>query len=241
MREVKGKYKQAFFGVAWAIVQPIALIGMMTVVFSYFVRIPSDGIPYPLFLFAAMLPWNFFAGAVLRGTSSLLNQAALITKIYFPRETLVIASFVAACVDFVVTSLVFVALMFIYHVTPGVTVLFVIPALLIQVAFSLGLMLLLAPLNTMYRDVGQAMPVLLQVWMYATPLMYPASLVPERFRSIYFLNPMAVLTETYRDALLRNAVPSLGWLLYAALAAIATLVFGYVVFKRLEKRMADVA
>ncbi len=241
LREIKAKYKQAFFGITWAIIQPVVLMAMLTVVFSYFARIPSDGIPYPLFLFAALLPWQFFSSALNRGTGSLVNQAGLITKIYFPRESLVLASLAAALVDFAITALVFVALLVYYHVAPTLTWFWVVPVFIVQTMLSLGLMLYLAPLNALYRDVGQAIPLAIQVWMYATPIMYPASLVPQSIRPYYLLNPMAVIIESYRSAVLHNETPDLSFLAWAAAFAFLVLASGYHVFKRLETRIADVA
>jgi lipopolysaccharide transport system permease protein len=241
LREIKAKYKQALLGVTWAIIQPVVLMGMMTVVFSYVARVPSEGIPYPLFLFAALLPWQFFAGTLSRGTGSLTNQSGLITKIYFPRESLVLASLAAAFVDFVIATLVFVALLGYYGVAPTLTWLWVIPILAVQLALSLGLMLFLAPLNTIYRDVGQAMPLFIQVWMYATPIMYPASLVPASIRPYYLLNPMAAIIESYRSAMLRNQMPDLPILAWAAFLAALLLFGGYYYFTRLESGIADVA
>jgi lipopolysaccharide transport system permease protein len=241
LREIKAKYKQAFFGIAWAIIQPLILMAMLTVVFSYIARIPSDGLPYPLFLLTALLPWQFFSAALNRGVGALVNQAALITKIYFPRESLVLAALAAALVDFAITAIVFVALLVWYHVVPTLTWIWVGPILLIQTILSLGLMLFLAPLNAIYRDVGQAIPLVIQVWMYATPIMYPASLVPDRIRPYYFLNPTAALTEGYRSAMLHNTTPDLARLGVASLISLIILLSGYRVFKRLEKRIADVA
>src|SRR5712691_6355811 len=236
LREIKAKYKQALLGITWAIIQPIVLMGMMTIVFSYFARIPSEGLPYPLFLFTALLPWQFFSGALSRGTGSLTNQSALITKIYFPRESLVLASLAAALVDLAIASIVFVALLVYYGVAPTVNWLWVITTFAIQLALSLGLMLFLAPLNAIYRDVGQAIPLFTQVWMYATPIMYPASLVPASVRPYYLLNPMAGIIEGYRTAVLHNDAPAPPVLTYTALFAMIVLVLGYSVFKRLERR-----
>jgi len=241
LREIKAKYKQALLGVAWAIIQPIVLMAMMTAVFSYFARIPSDGIPYPLFLFAALLPWQFFAGTLSRGTGALTNQSGLITKIYFPRESLVLASLSAACVDFAIATLVYVALLVYYGVAPTLTWLWVVPTLAIQIMLSLGFMLFLAPMNAIYRDVGQAMPLVIQVWMYATPIMYPASLVPAGVRPYYMLNPMATLIESYRSSMLRNEMPNLLLVGWAALLGALLMIAGYAYFKRVEKSVADVA
>ena len=241
LREIKAKYKQALLGIAWAIIQPVVLMAMLTVVFSYFARVPSDGFPYPLFLFAALLPWQFFSGALNRGASALTNQAALITKIYFPRESLVIAALAAALVDFAITALVFIALLFYYRVVPTASWLWIVPILMVQITFALGVMLFLAPLNAFYRDVGQAMPLAIQVWMYATPIMYPASLVPQSIRPYYFLNPMAVFIESYRSAILRNETPDMSLLFTATVVSVLVLVAGYGTFKRMEKGLADVA
>ena len=241
LREIKAKYKQAALGVTWAIIQPLVLMAMMTAVFSYFARIPSDGLPYPLFLFTALLPWQLFAGTLNRGAGALTNQSALITKIYFPRESLVLASLAAALVDFAITAMVFVAMLVYYRAVPTLTWLWVVPIFVVQVALSLGLMFFLAPLNAIYRDVGQAIPLVIQVWMYATPIMYPASLVPQSVRSYYLLNPMAAIIEGYRSAILHNQTPNLVFLACASVVAFASMVGGYTVFKRLEKQMADVA
>ncbi|HZR03878.1 MAG TPA: ABC transporter permease [Burkholderiales bacterium] len=241
LREIKGKYKQAFFGVAWAMIQPIVLMLILTLVFSYIAGIRSDGIPYPVFLFAGLLPWQFFSGALTRGTNALVNQASLITKVYFPRESLVVSSMAAAMVDFGITTLVFIALLIYYRVAPTVHWLWIVPLLLTQMTLALGLMLILAPLNTLYRDVGQAVPLAMQLWMYATPLMYPATLVPASIRPYYFLNPMAVLIEGYRDAIFRNTAPDPWRFLYVVVIAGAVLIAGYSLFKRLERTMADVA
>jgi lipopolysaccharide transport system permease protein len=241
LREIKAKYKQAFFGIAWALVQPVALMLMMTVIFSYIAKIPSDGLPYPLFVFAALIPWQFFAGCVSRGAGCLVNQAGLISKIYFPRESLVLASFVAAVLDFAITSTMFVVLFVWYGVAPTAAWVWLIPTLLAQAALSLGLMLYLAPLNAMYRDIGQAIPLVVQVWMYASPIMYPVSLVPDGIRFWYFLNPMAVFIDSYRSALLHGEPPNVPRLAGASLLSICVMVSGYLVFKRLEGRIADVA
>lgn len=241
LREIKAKYKQAFLGVTWAIIQPLVLMGMMTIVFSYFARIPSEGLPYPLFLFVALLPWQLFSGTLSRGTGALTNQRALITKIYFPRESLILASLAAALVDFAIAGIVFVGLLGYYRVAPTMNWLWVIPTFAIQMELSLGLMLILAPLNALYRDVGQAVPLFVQVWMYASPIVYPASLVPASLRPYYLLNPMAVIIESYRSAILRNETPDLPFLAFAALLASSLLVGGYYLFKRLERGIADVA
>lgn len=240
-REIKAKYKQAALGVTWTILQPLLQMLILTLVFSYFVRVPSEGYPYAIFLFCGLLPWLFFTGAVSRGTSSLVNLRALITKIYFPRETLVLAGLIAAIVDLVFSSAVFIGLVAYFHLPVTWHWLWIIPIFAMQVTLVLGFMLVLAPLNAVYRDVGQMVPLLLQMLMYLTPVMYPASMVPRHLHTLYFLNPMACLIEAYRDVMLRAQLPDLNHMAYVLVISLVTLVLGYMYFKRVEISIADVA
>ncbi len=240
-REVLSKYKQATLGVAWAVIQPFMQLLIMTLVFSYFARVPSEGYPYPLYLFCALLPWLFFSGALTRGVNCLVNQRSLITKIYFPRECIVLAGLFAAIIDLAFASLVYCALMVYYGHYPTLTWFFALPIFVIQATFVLGLMLFLAPLNAIFRDVGQMVPFILQLWMYLTPIMYPTSLIPERFHYLFVLNPMIGIVEAYRDVMLRHVPPDFGSLGASAVIAALTLLFGYLFFKRIELRIADVA
>ena len=241
MREIKAKYKQAALGVSWAVLQPLLQIVIMTLVFSVFARVPSEGIPYPLFLFTCLLPWLFFAGALNRGTTALTNQAGLITKIYFPRESLVIAGLIASLVDFAIAASLYVLMLFYYGVALTPYALLAIPIFIIQMILVFGLMLMLAPLNAFYRDVSQLMPVLIQFWMYLTPIMYPMKMVPERFHALYTLNPMVGIMEGYRSVLLRHQLPDWGLLANAFVVGIVVLIFGYSQFKRVEMKLADIA
>lgn len=241
MREIKAKYKQAVLGVTWAVLQPLLQILVMTIVFSVFARVPSEGFPYPLYLFTCLLPWLFFSGALNRGATALTYQAGLISKIYFPRESLVLASLFAALVDFAIAASLYVLMLMYYGVALTPYALLAIPIFLVQLILVLGMMLCLAPLNAFYRDVGQLMPVLIQFWMYLTPIMYPASLVPERFRDIYYLNPMVGIMDGYRSVILRNELPDFTLLAYALGLGIVVLVIGYMQFKRVEMKLADIA
>lgn len=241
MREIKAKYKQAALGVSWAVLQPLLQILIMTLVFSVFARVPSEGVPYPLYLFTCMLPWLFFANCLNRGTTALTNQAGLITKVYFPRESLVIAGFIASLVDFAIAASLYVIMLIIYGVSLTPYALMALPLFVAQAMLVFGLMLLLAPLNAFYRDVSQLMPVLIQFWMYLTPIMYPLIMVPERFQSLYMLNPMVGIMDGYRSALLRHELPDLSLLAYAFSIGVVLLVFGYAQFKRVEMTLADIA
>jgi lipopolysaccharide transport system permease protein len=240
LREVKAKYKQTVLGVAWSILQPLAMMTVFTIVFSFFAKLPSDGAPYAVFAYCALLPWQFFAGVLGKGVGSLLSNQNLVQKVYFPREIIPIAITVSAVVDFVIGGGVFLALLWYYDVPLGLHSLAIVPVFLIQVAFVIGLILVLSPMNVFYRDVGHVLPLLIQIWMYATPIIYPVSLVPERLRTFYFLNPMAGVIDAYRKILLHHAAPDFTSLMFAAAVSLATLVAGLLYFKRVEFKLADV-
>ena len=239
-REIKVRYKQSLLGGAWAILQPLSLMIVFSVIFTHFVKMPSDGIPYPVFSYSALLPWTFFATAISFAVPSLTQNMNLVAKTYFPREILPTAAVLAAFVDFAVASVVFVGLFLFYHM-PLTAALLLLPLLLaIQLMLTLGVVLFASAINVFYRDVRFVVPLALQLWMYATPVIYPASLVPERFRAVYMLNPMAGLVEAYRAVALRAEPPD--WSSVATAAAISTLslLAGYLYFKRAEPRFADV-
>lgn len=240
MREIKARYKQTVLGASWAVLQPLALMVVFTVVFSHFARIPSDGIPYPLFSYAALLPWTFFAGSLSRGVGSLVSNQALVRKIYFPREIMPLAAVTAGLVDFLIASILFIGMLVYYGVPLTQNALLFIPIFVIQVTFVLGIVLLLAPLNVFYRDIGHVMPLLIQVWMFASPILYPLSMVPERFRGIYALNPMVGIIDGYRKTLIQGLPPDFAALQSAAGVAAVCFLVGIGLFKRLEFKLADV-
>lgn len=239
-REVKIRYKQSILGAAWAILQPLVMMIMFTLVFSSFVRVPTDGIPYPIFSYTALLPWTFFATSISFAVPSLVNNMNLVTKIYFPREILPIASVAAAFVDFLVSSTVFVVLMLFYHVSVQPTLLWVPAILAIQIVLTLGVVLMAATLNVWYRDIRFLVPLGIQIWMYASPIIYPVTLVPERWRGLYMLNPMASIITSYRHVILDGEPPELRHLSVAAFLALVLLLSAYFYFKRSESRFADV-
>ena len=240
LREIKAKYKQAVLGVAWAFLQPLALIVVFTVVFSYFARLPSDGAPYALFSYCALLPWQFFAGVLSRGTGSLVSHQGLVQKVYFPREILLYAVVASAIIDFTIGGIIFWGLMWFYGIPLSIQSLLVLPVFAIQLCFVVGIILILSPLNVFFRDIGLLLPLIVQVWMYATPIIYPMSLVPERFRAFYVVNPMAGIVDAYRNLLLHGTAPEFTSLAIAALISGVTLVAGLMYFKRVEFKLADV-
>lgn len=240
MREIKVRYKQSILGVAWAILQPLVLMLMFTAIFSIIAPVGSDDIPYPIFSYTALLPWTFFSTSISFAVPSLVNNMGLVTKIYFPREVLPVASVVAAFVDFLVASTVFVALMIYYRVPLHTTLLWVPVLVVTQIVLTLGVVLFASTLNVWYRDIRFVVPLGMQLWMYASPIIYPISLVPERWRVIYMLNPMAGLIESYRRTILQGLPPQGLHLGTAAALAVVLLLLSYRYFKHAEAQFADV-
>jgi lipopolysaccharide transport system permease protein len=239
-REVKVRYKQTVIGVGWAILQPMTAMMIFTVIFGNFAKIPSDGLPYPVFAYTALLPWTYFAQALSRSSISLVGNANLITKVYFPRLLIPLASALAPAIDFLLSFIVLLGLMAWFGVVPTWGVLVLPLFLLIAFMTALAMVLWLAPLNVKYRDVGHTIPFLIQVWMYASPVAYPVSLVPEPWRPLYSLNPMAGVIEGFRWALLGNASPDFTVMAVSAAMVGTLLVGGMVYFKKMELTFADV-
>ena len=206
-RDVKVRYKQTALGIVWVVIQPLLGALIFTVIFGKFAQMPSDGLPYPVFVYAALVPWTFFAAAVTRSISILVTDAELISKIYFPRLILPLAAIVSSLVDFVCAFVVLLGLMWWYRVSPTAALITVPLFLVLAAMTALALALWLGPLNARYRDVGHTVPFLLQAWMFASPVVYPVSLVPEQWRVLYGLNPMAGVIEGFRWALLGNTSP----------------------------------
>ena len=239
-RDVKVRYKQTILGAGWAIIQPLLTMVVFSVVFGGFAKIPSDGVPYPIFAFAGLLPWNYFAGAFSRAGNSLVGSANLITKVYFPRLVIPIAATLAGLVDFAVAFLILLGMMLYYGIRPT-AVIWALPLfLLLALACALAIGLWLAALNVRYRDVSYLIPFLVQIWMYASPVAYPSSLVPDRWRALYGLNPMAGVVEGFRSALLGTT--SLDWTMLAlsVCIVIVLLISGGFYFRRTERTFADV-
>lgn len=238
-REVRVRYKQSLLGVAWAVLQPLALTMVFTFVFSTLVDVDTRGVPYPIFAYAALVPWSFFTTSLSFGIPSLVNNMDLVTKIYFPREVLPLASIGAAFVDFLAASVVFVGMLVAYRVWPGVHALWVIPLLGIQVVFTIGVTLVGSAVIVFFRDMRFVLPLVTQVWMYATPIVYPAELVHEHLQPFYFLNPMAGIIDGYRRALIMGEAPRTSGLLLGTFVSFLLLVLSYAFFKRVEPVFAD--
>jgi lipopolysaccharide transport system permease protein len=239
-RDLKVRYKQTAIGAAWAILQPFLTMVIFSLFFGRLAHIPSNDLPYPLFYYAALLPWMYFAGALQNATNTMVEHQRVITKVYFPRLLLPMAAVVSGLVDLAIGFVVFVGMMLYYHIAPGRAVLLLPLFLLLAVLTALGVGLWLSALNAMYRDVRYVLPFLIQFWMFASPVAYPSSLVPVRWRWLYGLNPMAGVIEGFRWALTgRGAPPSL-LLLASSIAVLAVLAGGVAYFQKMEGTIADV-
>jgi lipopolysaccharide transport system permease protein len=239
-RDVQVRYKQTVIGVAWVVLQPLATAVIFSIIFGNFARMPSDHLPYAVFAMAGLTPWNFFAGALIRGSASLVANANLISKVYFPRLIVPAAGILSGLVDLaVVLVLLFVTMLF-FRVAPGPAVLALPLILLITFGMGLGVSLWLSALNVQYRDVGYLTPVLAQMWMYATPVIYASSLIPEKWRWVYALNPMVGVIDGFRWAVLPGRPAPVTALAFSTAVMVILLVSGALFFRRMEDSFADV-
>jgi lipopolysaccharide transport system permease protein len=239
-RDIKIRYKQTVLGAAWAIIQPFLTMVVFTLFFGKLAKIPSEGVPYPIFSYAGLLPWTFFAQAMNQSSDSLVGNAHLITKVYFPRLAVPLSATLAPLVDFCIAFIVLIGMMFYYQIFPTVTLVWLPAFLLLAFATSLGAGLWLSALNVQYRDVRYIVPFLTQIWLFATPVIYPSSAVHGPWRIILGLNPMTGVVEGFRWALLGiGAAP--GAMIYSSMGVSLLLVFtGLIYFNRMEKTFADV-
>jgi lipopolysaccharide transport system permease protein len=239
-RDVKVRYKQASIGVGWVVLQPLLTMVVFTVIFGRFAKIPSDGLPYPIFAFAALLPWNYFAQAIAQSSTSVVRNSGLVTKVYFPRLVLPLAATIAPLVDFAVAFVVLLGMMVWYGVVPGWGLLALPLFMLLVILTSLAACLFLSPLNVRYRDIEHAIPFLVQIWMYASPVVYSVRIVPEKWRTLYSLNPMVGVIEGFRWAMLGQGSPDFVVMAVSAMVVTILLFGGLVFFRRMERTFADV-
>ena len=239
-RDVKVRYKQTILGAAWAILQPVATMVVFSLFFGRLAGMPSDGLPYPVFSLAGLVPWTFFAQGLSQSANSLVGSQNLITKVYFPRLAIPAATVLSGLVDFALAFLVLLGVMAWHGIVPGVRILWLVPLLLLAFVTALGAGLWLSALNVRYRDVRYVLPFLVQIWLLATPIAYPSSLLSEPWRTLYGINPMAGVVEGFRWALLGTG-PSPGPLLAASTAAaLLLLASGILYFRRMERTFADI-
>ena len=240
VHRIKVRYKQSLLGLAWAILQPLSLMLIYTVIFSKIAKVPSEGVPYAVFAYAALLPWTFFSSALTNATSGLVNHTQLVTKVYFAREILPLTYVSAALFDFAVASTFLIALFFYYGVRLTTYAFYAIPILVLLTMLTTAFSLVFSVVQVRFRDVGVAMPLLLQLWMFASPVVYPLSAVPARLRGWYALNPMVGVIENFRRVMLQGTTPDFYSLGISALVAAVLLPAAYLYFKRVEATMADI-
>jgi lipopolysaccharide transport system permease protein len=241
-RDIKVQYAQTALGAAWAVVQPLLTMVIFTVIFGRLAKIPSDGAPYSVFTLAALIPWTYFSNAFSAASASLVTGTNLITKVYFPRLIIPVVSVLSGLVNFAVSSAVLAVMMAWYHVTPALIAIPMIPALvLLTIVTATGVGCWLAAIYIQYRDVRHIVPFIVQIWMYISPIVYPLSLVPERYRTLYALNPMAGIIQTFRVILLRTGDVPWGTLGISTIVGVALFVSGALYYRRTEHVFADVA
>lgn len=239
-RDVKVRYKQTTLGILWAVLQPLFAMVIFAFVFGRVARLPSDGIPYALFAYAGLLPWTFFASGVTNGSQSLIGSSNLITKVYFPRVLIPIAAVATGVIDFVLAMLMLGPLFVLYRWTPSAAALMWIPVVTVVVLLlAFGFSIWLSALVARFRDLRHVIPFAVQIWLFATPIVYPLSMIPERWRWIFALNPMSGIVEAFRGSLFGRPVDALP-LLWSALLAFLLILSGSIYFRRTERMVADV-
>ncbi|MGC2657056.1 MAG: ABC transporter permease [Bryobacteraceae bacterium] len=240
LHRIRVRYKQSALGWGWALLQPISLMLVYTVIFSVVGHMKSDGLPYTIFVFGGLLPWILFQTAISTSSTGLVAHTQLITKVYFPREILPLTYVLAALFDFLVACTVLAVMMAIYRIAPTREILYVIPILIVELFFSTGLALFLSAAQVRLRDIGIAMPLIMQLMMFGTPVVYPLAQVPLRFRVYFLWNPMCGVVENFRRVVVLGWGVNLPLLVLSAVLSIVTLVLGYIFFKYKEATMADV-
>lgn len=238
-RDVKVRYKQTVIGFLWAIIQPFLRMVIFSIIFGNLAKMDSEGFPYPIFLYAGLLPWQFFASSVSRSGESVVGSASLITKVYFPRLIIPIASVGACLVDFAISFIILIVMMFYYNIIPTLSSFMVIPLVLATIFTALGVGMLISALNVAYRDFRYILPFFVQIWMFLTPVIYPVGIIPENWRWLILLNPMAGIVDAYRSAILGKPFE---WGNLAISMGMAVVIFlcGLVYFRKTEKSFADI-
>lgn len=240
VRDIKVKYKQTVLGGLWAIIQPFFAMVVFTLFFGKLAKMPSDGIPYPIFNYTAMVAWTYFATSITGSGNSLIGNTSLISKVYFPRIIVPLTSVLAGLLDFAIAFVVLVGMMFFYHISLTPMILLVPFLVLLMILTASGVGMFLAALNAKYRDIRFTIPFLVQLWMFLSPIVYPVSLIPEKYRILYALNPMAGVIEGFRSVLLGTVVFPTQMVLISAVVSSTLFIFGLFYFKKMERYFADI-
>lgn len=239
-RDVSVRYKQSIVGIGWAIIQPVMTMIIFTIIFGKFAKLPSEGIPYPVFTYCALLPWNYFSRSLSDSSDSLVGSAHLVTKIYFPRIILPVSKVFAGLIDLSIAFVILLGMMVWYRMIPTVGIFFLPVFILVAMLAALGVGLWFTALNVLYRDVKFVVPFLVQFWMYASPVAYSTSIIPDRWKWVYGLNPMVGVVEGFRWALLGKSAPFFSMFLIPILIIFFVLISGLYFFKHMEKTFADI-
>ena len=240
LKQIKSRYKQSVLGVSWAIIVPLGQMVIFTVIFSKIIKVPSDGIPYPIFSYCALLPWAFFSASLNSGIQIIVSNAGLIQQVYFPRFILPVSAVLSCFVDFLIASIIFIGLLIFYKVQITIYILLLIPILMLQIMFTIPICMLGSAIYVYYRDIGQALVFITQLWMYACPIVYPISVVPEKYMMLYALNPMVGIIDGYRKVIIQGVAPNWDYLLISFIATVLVFVSFRAIFKRLEVKLADI-
>lgn len=239
-RDVSVRYKQSLVGIGWAVIQPVMTMIIFTIIFGKFAKLPSEGIPYPIFTYCALLPWNYFARSLGDSSDSLVGSSNLITKVYFPRLILPLSKVSAGLIDFAIAFVILLGMMAWYHIAPTIGLLLLPFFMIIAMFTALGVGLWFTALNVKYRDVKFVVPFITQFWMFASPVAYSTSLVPEKWQWLYGLNPMVGVIEGFRWALLGKAAPNMEMMLISFAVVCLVLISGLFYFKKMERTFSDI-
>ena len=239
-RDIKVKYKQTVLGGLWAIIRPFFMMVVFTLFFGKMAQIPSDGIPYPIFSYTAMVAWMYFSTSIADSANSLIGEANLISKVYFPRVIVPLSPVLAGLLDFFIAFLVLIGMMIYYHIYPNMMIVLLPLLMLLMVLTASGVGMFLAALNAKYRDIRYTIPFIIQLWLFASPVVYPASMVPEKYRFLYALNPMVGVIEGFRSVLLGTVAFPTRMIAISALVSVVLFIFGLFYFKQMERYFADV-
>lgn len=239
-RDIKARYKQTSIGISWAIIQPMFLMFVFTLVFSHFFKVNTGGKPYPVFSYVALLPWTFLSRTITASGNQFLGSRSLITRIYFPREIIPLSTALSALVDFAFGSLVFILMLFYYHIPFTPAFLFILLILPVQLLLAGGLSLFSSAMMALFRDFEFAMPLLTQLWMYASPIIYSVHNLQPRFQSLFYLNPVTGIVDSYRTSILDGQIPDLGYLGSSALISLLLFISAYWLFKKVEYFVVDI-
>lgn len=239
-RDIKVRYKQTVLGGLWAIIQPFFMMVVFSVFFGRLAKLPSDGVPYPIFSYSALVAWGYFANSVSSSSNSVISSGGLISKVYFPRLIAPLSPVVSGLLDFTIAFVILIAMMLYYRIYPTITTLFLPLLVILMMLAAAGVGMILAPLNAKYRDIGYTIPFMIQFWMFASPVVYPASMLPEKYHLIYAINPMAGVIEGFRSALLGTVAFPTQMLLVSTIVSLSLFIIGALYFRQTERYFADI-